>query len=95
LWFNTRPIVLEVGLPALLMGFGFPLANALTQRADRSVGRRAGVLYFSNTCGAVWAASLPASSCRRSGFRAHDVLPRQLRRDRAAAFRDAAGALAG
>jgi spermidine synthase len=53
LWFDTRPIVLEVGLPALLMGFGFPLANALTQRTDRSVGRRAGVLYFANTCGAV------------------------------------------
>ena len=53
LWFNTRPILLEVGLPALLMGFGFPLANALTQRADRAVGRRAGVLYLSNTCGAV------------------------------------------
>jgi spermidine synthase len=35
------------------MGFSFPLANAITQRADRSVGRRAGVLYFSNTCGAV------------------------------------------
>ncbi len=53
LWFNARPILLEVGLPALMMGFGFPLANALTQRADRAVGRRAGVLYFSNTCGAV------------------------------------------
>jgi len=53
LWFNTGPILLEVGLPAFLMGFGFPLANALTQRADRAVGRRAGVLYFSNTCGAV------------------------------------------
>jgi spermidine synthase len=53
LWFNTRPILMEVGLPALLMGFSFPLANALTQRADRAVGRRAGVLYLSNTCGAV------------------------------------------
>ncbi len=53
LWFNTRPILLEVGLPALLMGFSFPLANAITQRADRSVGRRAGILYFSNTGGAV------------------------------------------
>ena len=53
LWFNARPILLEAGLPALLMGFGFPLANAVTQRADRAVGRRAGVLYLSNTCGAV------------------------------------------
>jgi spermidine synthase len=53
LWFNARPIVLEVGLPALLMGVSFPLANAIVQRAEQSVGRRAGVLYLSNTCGAV------------------------------------------
>ena len=52
-WFNLRPILVEAGLPALLMGFSFPLANALTQRIDGSVGRRAGVLYFSNTGGAV------------------------------------------
>jgi spermidine synthase len=53
-WFNARPIVLEVGLPALLMGFSFPLANAVVQRTDRLVGRRAGVLYLANTCGAVF-----------------------------------------
>jgi spermidine synthase len=53
LWFNARPILFEVGLPALLMGFGFPFANAMIQRAERSVGRRAGVLYLSNTIGAV------------------------------------------
>jgi spermidine synthase len=53
LWFNTRPILLEVGIPALLMGFSFPFANAIVQRAERSVGRRAGVLYLSNTIGAV------------------------------------------
>jgi spermidine synthase/tetratricopeptide (TPR) repeat protein len=53
LWFNARPILLEVGLPALLMGFSFPLANAMIQRAERSVGRHAGVLYLSNTVGAV------------------------------------------
>jgi spermidine synthase len=52
-WFNARPILFEVGLPALLMGFAFPLANAIVQRAERSVGRRAGVLYLSNTIGAV------------------------------------------
>ena len=46
-------MLLEVALPALLMGFSFPLANALIQRAERSVGRRAGVLYLSNTAGAV------------------------------------------
>jgi spermidine synthase len=53
LWFNARPILFEVGLPALLMGFSFPLANAMIQRRERSVGRHAGVLYFSNTVGAV------------------------------------------
>jgi len=53
LWFNTRPMLLEVALPAFLMGFSFPLANAIIQRAERSVGRRAGVLYLSNTAGAV------------------------------------------
>ena len=53
LWFNGKPILLEVALPALLMGFSFPLANAIIQRADRNVGRRAGVLYLSNTVGAV------------------------------------------
>ena len=53
LWFNARPILFEVGLPALLMGFSFPLANAMIQRAEQSVGRRAGVLYLSNTIGAV------------------------------------------
>jgi spermidine synthase/tetratricopeptide (TPR) repeat protein len=44
---------LEVAIPALLMGFSFPLANAVIQRAERSVGRRAGVLFLSNTAGAV------------------------------------------
>ncbi len=53
LWFNAKPILLEVALPALLMGFSFPLANAIVQRAERSVGRRAGALYFANTAGAV------------------------------------------
>jgi spermidine synthase len=53
LWFNARPIVLEVGVPALLMGLSFPLANAIVQRAEALVGHRAGVLYLSNTCGAV------------------------------------------
>jgi len=53
LWFNARHILLEAGLPALLMGFSFPLANAIIQRSERSVGRRAGLLYLANTCGAV------------------------------------------
>ena len=53
LWFNARPILIEVALPAVLMGFAFPLANAIVQRAEPSVGRRAGTLYLANTCGAV------------------------------------------
>jgi spermidine synthase len=52
-WFNLRPMLLEVALPALLMGFSFPLGNALIQRAEQSVGHRAGVLYLANTAGAV------------------------------------------
>ena len=53
LWFNARPIVLIAGLPVLLMGFAFPLANAIVQRAHAVVGRRAGALYLANTFGAV------------------------------------------
>jgi len=72
LWFNARPILLVVGAPALLMGFSFPLANAIIQRAERSVGRRAGVLYLSNTIGAVFGSLttgfllLPALGMQRS-----------------------------
>ena len=53
LWFTARPMLLEVAIPALLMGCTFPLANALIQRAEQSVGRRAGMLYLANTAGAV------------------------------------------
>ncbi len=53
LWCITRPMLLEVAVPALIMGLTFPLANALVQDAERVVGRRAGVLYLSNTLGAV------------------------------------------
>lgn len=53
LWFNARPMLLEIGLPVLLMGFSFPLANAAVRSAEPSVGRRAGVLYLANTAGAV------------------------------------------
>jgi spermidine synthase len=51
--FNGTPILVEVGLAALLMGFSFPLANALVQRAELVVGTRAGALYLANTAGAV------------------------------------------
>ena len=53
LWLITKPMLIEVGIPALVMGLTFPLANAVVQHAERGVGRRAGVLYFSNTLGAV------------------------------------------
>jgi predicted membrane-bound spermidine synthase len=55
-----------VGPPALLAGTAFPLANALVQRVPDEVGRRAGILYLSNTAGgvlgALWAGffGLPA-----------------------------------
>ena len=53
LWFNAKPILLEVAAPALLMGMAFPLGNAIVQGAERSVARRAGILYLSNTIGSV------------------------------------------
>jgi predicted membrane-bound spermidine synthase/Flp pilus assembly protein TadD len=52
-WFNAKPMLIELALPALLMGFGFPLANAIIQREERDVGTRAGLLYLANTAGAV------------------------------------------
>ena len=59
LWFNAWPMLMEVAVPALLMGFSFPLANGVIQRAEALVGRRAGLLYLANTAGAV-AGSLAA-----------------------------------
>ena len=53
LWFNLRPMLLEILIPAFIAGLAFPLANALVQQAEASVGRRAGTLYLANTAGAV------------------------------------------
>jgi spermidine synthase len=53
LWLISDPMLVEVGIPALIMGLTFPMANAIVQHAEGSVGHRAGVLYFSNTLGAV------------------------------------------
>jgi spermidine synthase len=58
LWITARPLLREVALPALLMGFAYPLANAMIQRTEVLVGRRAGVLYLANTLGAVFGALL-------------------------------------
>ena len=59
LWFDLRPMLLEVALPSLVAGLAVPLANAIVQRAEASIGRRAGALYAANTIGAV-AGSLAA-----------------------------------
>jgi spermidine synthase len=53
IWFDAKPLLLLAGLPSILMGVSFPLANALVQQAESSVARRAGGLYFANTAGAV------------------------------------------
>jgi spermidine synthase len=47
------PVLRELGIPALMMGFTFPVANAIVQDAKHAVGRRAGLLYLANTVGAV------------------------------------------
>ncbi len=47
------PILREVGLPSLLLGATFPLANGLVQDSEGTVGRRAGLLFFADTAGAV------------------------------------------
>src|SRR5207247_8627700 len=49
----VRPLLRELGIPALAMGFAYPLANACIQDAERVVGRRAGLLYLANTVGAL------------------------------------------
>jgi len=53
IWFNLRPMLVEVGLPAFVAGASYPLANAVVQRSIGAVGRRAGLLYLANTAGAV------------------------------------------
>jgi spermidine synthase len=53
LWRSFLPILRELGAPALMMGFAYPLANAIAQDAEHVVGRRAGLLYVANTVGAV------------------------------------------
>ena len=50
---QVRVITLLPAVPSLLMGCAFPLANAIVQHAEATVGRRAGLLYLANTAGAV------------------------------------------
>jgi len=49
----TLATIVSIGLPAVMMGFAYPLANANVQRIESQVGRRSGIMYFSNTMGAV------------------------------------------
>jgi spermidine synthase len=53
LWLNASPMLWLVALPAVCMGLAYPVANALVQRAEASVGGRAGLLYLANTSGNV------------------------------------------
>jgi spermidine synthase len=53
LWIVLKYMLIELGLPALMMGFTYPLANAMVQDTEGVVGRRAGGLYLANTAGAV------------------------------------------
>ena len=46
-------MLVAVGIPALMMGFAYPLANAITQKTEAVIGGRSGLLYFANTIGAV------------------------------------------
>lgn len=52
-WAQLRPIFAVTFLPACLMGFAYPLANAMAQKRLEQVGRLSGLLYFANTMGAV------------------------------------------
>jgi spermidine synthase len=49
--YQSKVVLLVIGVPAFLMGFGYPLANALVQRVEDRIGRRAGGLYLANTLG--------------------------------------------
>jgi len=53
IWFDVKPLLLLAGIPSIVMGVSFPLANALVQQAEAPVARRAGALYLANTAGAV------------------------------------------
>jgi predicted membrane-bound spermidine synthase/tetratricopeptide (TPR) repeat protein len=93
LWFNLRPMLAEVALPALVAGLAFPLSNAIVQSAEASVGRRAGILYAANTLGAVlgslvtgyWLlprAGMQASAALLAGIAALAIAPLYLAQER-------------
>jgi len=93
---TLKVVVRELAVPALLMGFAYPLANATVQDAEPAVGRRAGALYLANTVGAVAGALvtgfllLPALGMQRTvtvlaGVAALGLLPLYAAARRAAA----------
>ena len=53
IWVILHPTLVLIFVPSVLMGFAFPLANAIVQTSEHKVGRRAGILYLANTLGAL------------------------------------------
>jgi len=53
LWIQLGAIFQVVSLPAFFMGSSYPLANAIVQDQEGTVGRRAGMLYLANSFGSV------------------------------------------
>ena len=53
IWVILHPTLILIFVPSVLMGFAFPLANAIVQTSEPNVGRRAGILYLANTLGAL------------------------------------------
>ncbi|MCA9619912.1 MAG: tetratricopeptide repeat protein, partial [Myxococcales bacterium] len=99
---NLQPILAVTALPALMMGFTFPLANAHVQRTAGAVGGRAGALYLFNTLGNVLGSVLvgfwllPAVGIRWSAFAlcgaaALSVIPLWLSTTSAAEWRQPTG----
>jgi spermidine synthase len=52
-FWQLKAIAFVIALPGFFMGSAYPLANALVQDVDASIGRTAGRLYLANTAGAV------------------------------------------
>ncbi len=50
---GMQHVIAIASIPAFLMGFSFPLANAHVQRFESTVGSRSGALYLANTLGNV------------------------------------------
>ena len=53
IWVILHPTLVLIFVPSVFMGFAYPLANAIVQTSEHTVGRRAGILYLANTLGAL------------------------------------------